>query len=43
MEKLPNVTRSVILPDGYKDVSEMEQEKLTEYISKIDSHILVGI
>lgn len=43
IEKLPRITRSVILPDSYKDVSEMKQEQLTEYISKIDSHVLAGI
>jgi DNA primase len=43
IDKLPTITRSAILPPGYKDVSEMEQEKLTEYISNIDNHILVGI
>lgn len=41
--KLPKITRPVILPDRYKDVSEMEQNTLTEYISRIDNHILVGI
>lgn len=43
IEKLPNITRSAILPDSYKDVSEMEQQKLTEYIFEIDNHVLVGI
>lgn len=42
-DKLPRITRSAILPDSYKDVSEMKQDTLTEYISNIDNHVLIGI
>jgi DNA primase len=43
VERLPNIAISINLPEGYKDVSEIEKEKLKEYISNIDKHILVGI
>jgi DNA primase len=43
VERLPNIAININLPDRYKDISDIEKEKLTEYISKIDNHILVGI
>lgn len=42
-ERLSNIAININLPEGYKDVSDIETEKLTEYISKIDNHILIGI
>jgi DNA primase len=43
MDKFPKIVRPVSLPLEYKDVSEMKHERLTEYISNIDNHILVRI
>lgn len=43
VERLPSIAININLPDRYKDISDIEKEKLTEYISKIDNHILVGI
>jgi DNA primase len=43
LEKLPNAARCVMLPDEYKDVSEIKHETLQGYISKINNHTLVRI